>query len=93
MPLPRAQRLPAPAVHPDLAASATLAVKDEQRPATLVEIGLGRRERLLDAQADAPEHDDERAHAVAVAVIRGLSHHRDDLLSTTDIAAALPAPT
>jgi hypothetical protein len=30
-------------------------------PAPLVEVMLGERERLLDAQPGAPEHDDHRA--------------------------------
>src|SRR4051812_27660254 len=41
---PRTQLLPAPGVHPDLAPPPALAVTDEQRPATLVEVGLQQRQ-------------------------------------------------
>ena len=58
---PRAQLLPAPGVHADLAAAAALAVAHEQRPAPRVEVALAERERLLDAQPAAPEHDDQCA--------------------------------
>src|SRR5919109_246436 len=47
---PRAQLFPAPLVHPDLVATAALAVAHQQRPAPMVEVMLGERERLLDAQ-------------------------------------------
>ena len=77
---PRPQLLPAPVVHADLAAAAALAVADQQRSAPLVEIVLGERERLLDAQPGAPQHDDHRSHAPAVTVIAGVAHDRDDLL-------------
>jgi hypothetical protein len=58
---PRTQLLPAPLVHPDLAPPAALAAANHDRPAPLVEVMLGERERLLDAQPSAPEHDDHRA--------------------------------
>jgi hypothetical protein len=38
-----------PGVHADLASAAALAAPDEQRAAALVKIGLGERERFLDA--------------------------------------------
>jgi hypothetical protein len=58
------QPLEAPAVHTDLAALAALAVADQHRAALLVEVDLGQRERFLDAQAGAPEHNDQtRARA------------------------------
>jgi hypothetical protein len=41
---------------------------------------LGERERFLDAQPGAPQHDDHRAQAPAVTVIRGVAHHRYDLI-------------
>jgi hypothetical protein len=41
--------LPAPVVHAGLAAASALASADEQRAASLVEIGLGERERFLDS--------------------------------------------
>jgi hypothetical protein len=48
---PRAQLLPAPLVHPDLAPPATLAPADEQRPAVGVEVALGERERFMRSPA------------------------------------------
>ena len=66
---PRPQLLPAPLVHPDLAPAAALAVADQDRSAPVVEVVLGERERLLDAQPGAPEDDDHRSHAPAVTVI------------------------
>ena len=69
-----------PGVHADLAAAAALAVAHEQRPAPGVEVAFAERERFLDAQPAAPEHDDQGAQASAVAVGAGLAHHRDDLL-------------
>jgi hypothetical protein len=41
---------------------------------------LGEGERLLDAQAGAPEDDDHRSHAPAVAVAGRVAHDRDDLV-------------
>jgi hypothetical protein len=46
---PGLQLGPAPGVHADLASAAALAAADEQRAAALVKIGLGERERFLDA--------------------------------------------
>src|SRR5215218_7873298 len=76
---PRAQLLPAPLVHPDLAPTPALAVADDQRPAPRVEVVLGQGERLLDAQPGAPEHDDHRAQPPPVAVVAGMAHDGDDL--------------
>jgi hypothetical protein len=45
-----------------------LAVANQQRSAAVVEIVLGERERFLDAEPGAPQHDDHRAHAPAVTV-------------------------
>jgi hypothetical protein len=47
---PRVQVLPAPVVHPDLAAAAALTVPDEQRPAARIEVALVQVERFLDPQ-------------------------------------------
>jgi hypothetical protein len=77
---PRSQLLPTPGVHPDLAAPAALAVAHHQRPARGVQVALAERERFLDAQPAAPEHDDQRAQPEAMAVVAGLAHDRDDLL-------------
>jgi len=43
-------------------------VSDEHGPAAFVQIALGERERLVDPQAGAPEHDDHSAQAIAVVV-------------------------
>ena len=64
---PRLQLLPGPLVHADLAAAAALAAAHEQRAAAGVEVGLGERERLVDPQPGAPEHDDQAAQPPAVA--------------------------
>jgi hypothetical protein len=77
---PRAELFPAPLVHADLAATAALAVADQQRPAARVEVVLGERERFLDAEPGAPQDDDHRSHAPAVAVIGRVAHNRHDLL-------------
>src|SRR5215207_6002858 len=69
-----------PVVHSDLAAAAALATADEQRSAACVEVGLGERERLVDAQARAPEHDDQPAQPAAVDAVAGTAHDGDDLL-------------
>jgi hypothetical protein len=57
--------LPAPFVHPDLAAAATLAAADEDRSAPVVKVVLGQRQRFLDAQAGAPKNDDHRSQPPA----------------------------
>ena len=40
----------------------------------------GERERLADAQASAPEHDDQPAQPATVDTVAGVTHHGDDLL-------------
>ena len=42
--------------------------------------GLGERERVLDPQPGAPQHDDQSVDAMAVAIVPGLAHDRDDLI-------------
>jgi hypothetical protein len=51
---PGLQLVPAPAVHADLATPSSLATTDEQGTASLIEIGLGKGERFLDAQPGSP---------------------------------------
>jgi hypothetical protein len=46
----------------------------------VVEVVLGERERLLDAQPGAPQDDDHRSHAPAVTVIGRVAHDRHDLV-------------
>src|SRR4051812_42874356 len=74
--------LPAPVVHAELAAAAALAASHQQRSAARVEVGLGERERLADAQAGAPQHDDQAAQPAAVDTVARVAHHGDDLLDT-----------
>jgi hypothetical protein len=52
----------------------------KQRPAPEVEVVLGERERFVNPQSAAPEHDDHCAQAPAVTVTGGVTHHGDDLL-------------
>jgi hypothetical protein len=69
-----------------------------QRSALLVEVDLGQRERFLDAQASAPQHDDQTANPSAMDAGPGLAHDRNDLLSrrrigrVTDPLVARRAP-
>jgi hypothetical protein len=46
---PGLEFLPPPVVHADLTPASALAAADEQRAASLVEIGLGERKRFLDS--------------------------------------------
>jgi hypothetical protein len=46
---PRLQLVPAPGIHADLAPPAALATPHQQCAAALIEVGLGERERFLDA--------------------------------------------
>ena len=52
----------------------------QQRPTARIEARLAERERLLDTQPAAPEHDDQRAQARSVTGIASLPHDCDDLL-------------
>jgi hypothetical protein len=76
---PWLQLLPAPGVHADLAAATSFAVAHEQRATPGVEVAFAERQRLLDAQAAAPEDHDNGAEPVAVAIVAGFAHHGDDL--------------
>src|SRR5829696_6755284 len=68
---PRRELLPRPVVHPDLAAAAALAAPHQQRATARVQVGLGERERLVDAQAGSPQHDDQAAQPAAVHAVAG----------------------
>jgi hypothetical protein len=57
-PQPRRELPPGPVVHADLAAAAALAAPHQQRTAPPIELGLGECERLVNAKAGAPQHDD-----------------------------------
>jgi hypothetical protein len=67
-------------VHPGLAASPSLAATDEQRAAAAIEVRLAQRERFVDAQAGAPQHDDKPAKPPTVHTVAGDPHDCDDLL-------------
>src|SRR3954452_2189631 len=57
-----------------------LAAAHEQRAAPLIQIRLQPMgERLMDGQAGAPEHDDERAELRSVYAGACVSHHGDYL--------------
>jgi hypothetical protein len=73
---PREQVFPAPLVHPDLAAAAALAAADQDRPAPVIEVVLGERTRLLDAQSGRPKHHDHRSQPPPVPVVGGASPRR-----------------
>ena len=83
--------LPGPVVHADFAAAAALAAADEDCAAAGVEVGFGERERFVDAQPGAPEHDDQPAQAEAVGRGAGLAHDGDDLLDGRRIGGIAPA--
>jgi hypothetical protein len=59
---------------------ATLAAAHQDRAAPLVEVALGEREPLLNAQPGAPQHDDHRSQAPAVGIVTGVAHDRHDLI-------------
>src|SRR5919197_424374 len=77
---PCGQLLPAPVVHADLAPAAALAAADKERAAARVEVALVEVERLLDSQAPAPEHDDQRRHPITGETVARAAHHSHDLL-------------
>jgi hypothetical protein len=59
---------------------AALAAPHQQRSAAGVEVGLGERQRLVDARAGSPEDDDQAAQPATVDAVAGVAHHGDDLL-------------
>jgi hypothetical protein len=80
----------APIVHADFAAAAALAAADEDCAAAGVEVSLAERERFVDAQAGAPQHDDQSARPQAVRRRASLSHDGDDLFDLRRIGG-IPA--
>jgi hypothetical protein len=70
--------LPAPAVHADLAALASLALAQKDAPARDVEVAFGERERLADAEPGPPQQHDQGAGPQAVRFVAGASHDGDD---------------
>jgi hypothetical protein len=71
---------PSPRVHADLAAATALAATDQHRSATLIEIGVGERERLVDPQPGTPQDHDQPAQSTAMGTVAGGAHDGDDLL-------------
>jgi hypothetical protein len=60
---------------------------DQQTASALVEVGLGERERLVDANTRAPQHNDQTTHPPTVTTLSGLAHDRNDLGSKIDVAS------
>src|SRR3954466_4651107 len=89
---PTLQVLPGSLVHTDLAPAPALAAAHEQGPATLVEVGLVERQRLVNPQARAPQHDDQPAQAATVAPVAGSAHDRDDLLDGRRVGRVAATP-
>jgi hypothetical protein len=52
----------------------------------VIEVALSERERFLDAQAGAPEDDDNRSHAPAVTVIGRVAHDSHDLIDRGQVS-------
>jgi hypothetical protein len=77
---PRLKLLPAPAVHPDLAATAALASAHNDGAATWIQIGLGKRKCLADPQSGSPKNDDQRAQPRAICPVVSSAHDGDDFL-------------
>jgi hypothetical protein len=88
---PRLKALPSPVIHADLAAATALAAAHQHRASPLVEVRFAERERLVDAQARAPQHDDERPQPRRVQARAGVSHDRDDLRDGGRVGRATPA--
>jgi hypothetical protein len=57
-----------------------LAAPHQQRSPARVQVGLCQRKRLADAQARAPQHDDQAAQPAAVHGVASAAHDRNDLL-------------
>src|SRR4051794_549628 len=76
---PWLELLPGPVVHADLAAATALAAAHEQRAAPRIKVRLAEGEGLVDPQARAPQHDDERAQPRRMKPAAGVSHDGDDL--------------
>jgi hypothetical protein len=64
----------------DLAAAAALAAPHQQRSAAGVQVGLGERERLVDSEPGAPQHDEQAAQPPAMHAVAGAAHDSHDLL-------------
>ena len=88
---PRFKGRRAPRVHPDHSTPIVLAVPDQNRPPPLLQIGLGQRQRLVDAKPGPLEHHDQPVPAVAVRRASCHAHDRDDLIDCRRVSGlALP---
>jgi hypothetical protein len=83
---PPVEVIETPVIHPRLAALVVLPVPDQQRPASLVDIGLAGREGFRDPRPAAPQHRDHRPDPQTVPVLAGVAHHSDDLLDPRRIS-------
>ncbi len=83
---PRLELLPAPAVHPNLAATAALTSAHKNSAATWIQIGLGKSECFADPQSRSPKNYDQRAQPSAVRPVVGGAHHSDDLLDRRGVS-------
>ena len=88
---PRLQLRPRPAIHPDLATTAALAVTHQDRAARGIQVGLREIGRLTDPQTRPPQNHDQRAQPGAVGAAAGFAHHRDDLLDRGRVRRIPPA--
>ena len=70
---------PSPAVHADLATPSSLAATDEHGTAALIEIGLSKRQRFLNAQPGSPQDHYQPTQPTTVRVVTGGVHDGDDL--------------
>jgi hypothetical protein len=70
---------PAPAVHADLATPSSLAATDEQGTASLIEVGLSKGQRFLNAQPGSPQDHDQPTQPTAVRTVTGGAHDDNDL--------------
>jgi hypothetical protein len=71
---------PRPGVHPDLPALVALALANENRPATRIEVGLGQRERFLDPKPTTPQHHEQSPKPQPVPIRWCSRHHGNDLV-------------
>jgi hypothetical protein len=88
---PRTQLFPTPVVHADLAPLAALAVTDEKRAPSGLEIRLCKFKRLADPQPRSPKQCDQRPDPETVWPRSCKPHHRDDLLRPWWIGRVAPA--
>jgi hypothetical protein len=64
--------------------------RTRKRFAAPVEVGLVERQRLVDAKAGAPQHDDQPSQAASVHPVAGVAHDGDDLLDRGRVGRVAP---